>query len=172
MGLWALLLIRCSTITLLSDVGHITHTCTQQHSPSSVSPSIHHAPPSSGSSYLLCIVVAGFSANGPTLHCLYRRCCFLRKRVGCLGLTLRQTGALIPLLGYEGSSGGPTTSRLDQPHKQERRHPLTLNLKGMSLWVLLLIRCSAFSLLSDVGHITHTCTQQHTLVHGTPYSYI
>jgi len=30
MGLWVLLLIRCSTFTFLSDVGHITHTCTQQ----------------------------------------------------------------------------------------------------------------------------------------------
>ncbi|RHN51286.1 putative F-box domain-containing protein [Medicago truncatula] len=27
----------------------------------------------------------------------------------------------------------------------------------MSLWVLLFIRCSTFTILSDVGHITHTC---------------
>ncbi|AES74586.1 hypothetical protein MTR_6g008670 [Medicago truncatula] len=32
MGLWVLLLIRCSTFTLLTDVGHITHTCAQQQS--------------------------------------------------------------------------------------------------------------------------------------------
>jgi len=30
MSLWALLLIRRSTFTFLSDVGHITHTCAQQ----------------------------------------------------------------------------------------------------------------------------------------------
>jgi len=30
MGLWVLLVIRCSTFTFLSDVGHITHTSTQQ----------------------------------------------------------------------------------------------------------------------------------------------
>ena len=78
MGLWVLLLIRCSTFTFLFDVGHITHSFTQL-SPSSVSPSIHHAPPSSGSSYLFvspllvspqtdrdaCIVVAAFCANRP-----------------------------------------------------------------------------------------------------------
>jgi len=69
--------------------------------------------------------------------------------------------ALIPLLGHWGKPGGPPTSRLEQPHKQERRHTLTQNLKPMGLWVLLLIRCSTFTLLSDVGHITHTCTQQH-----------
>jgi len=45
-------------------------------------------------------------------------------------------------------------------HKQEGRHTLTQNLKAMGLWVLLIIRCSTFTVLSDVGHITHTCTQQ------------
>jgi len=53
MGLWVLLLIRCSTFTLLSDVGHITHTCTQQHSPLSVSPSLYRAPPRAEAFYLL-----------------------------------------------------------------------------------------------------------------------
>jgi len=62
MSLWVFLLIRCSTFTLLSDVGHISHTCTQQHSPSSVSPSIHHAP-FKGKLLLACIAVAGFSAT-------------------------------------------------------------------------------------------------------------
>jgi len=52
MGLWVLILIWCSTITLLSDVGRITHTCTQQHFPSSVSPSIHHATPQVEAFYL------------------------------------------------------------------------------------------------------------------------
>jgi hypothetical protein len=149
MDLWVLLLIRCSTFTLLSDVGHITHTCTQQHSPSSVSPSIHHARVSSfmhKEPLAACTVVAAFCAT-----------------TGCLGCTLCRTGALIPLLGHWGSSGGPSTSRLGQPHKQERHHTLTQNLKVMGLWVLVLIRCSTFTLLSNVGHITHTCTQQHYL---------
>ena len=65
MSLWILLLIRCSTFTLLFDVRHITHTCTQ-HSPSSVSPSIHHAPP-----------------QAEALTCLYRRCWFLRNGPTC-----------------------------------------------------------------------------------------
>jgi len=87
MGLWVLLLIRCSAFTFLSDVGHITHTCTQ-HSPSSVSPSIHHAPPQAEA--LTCLYRrCWFLHNRPTL---YRRCCFLRKRTGCLGRTLRRTG--------------------------------------------------------------------------------
>jgi len=30
MGLWVILLMKCSTFTFLSDVGHITHTCTHQ----------------------------------------------------------------------------------------------------------------------------------------------
>jgi len=90
MGLWVLLFIRCSTFTLLSDVRHITHTCTQQHSPSSVSPFIQHAPPSSGSFYLL---VSSLLVSPQTdRHYLYRRCCFLRKRTGCLDRTLRRTG--------------------------------------------------------------------------------
>jgi len=63
------------------------------------------------------------------------------------------------LLGHWGELGRPFTSRLEQPHKQERHHTLTQNLKAMSLWVLLLITCLTFTLLSDVGHITHTCTQ-------------
>ena len=56
----------------------------------------------------------------------------------------------------------PPTSRLEQPHKRERRHTFTQNLKAMSLWVILVIRCSTFTFLSDVRHITHTCTQQHS----------
>jgi len=62
-------------------------------------------------------------------------------------------------VGSLGELGGPSTLRLEQPHKQERHHTLTQNLKTMSLWVLLLIRCSTFTFLSDVGHIIYTCTQ-------------
>ena len=90
MGLWVLLLIRRSTFTFLSDVGHITHTCTQ-HSTSSVSSSIH-----------LFIMLP---LQGEVLTCLYRRCWILRIRTGCLDRTLRRTGAMIPLLGHEGSLG-------------------------------------------------------------------
>jgi len=99
MGLWVLLLIKCSTFTLLPDVGHITHTCTQQHSLSSVSPSIHHALLSSGSSYFACIVVAGFSANGPTLLVPLL---LLPAQTAKLPLSHR---ALMPLLEHEGSKG-------------------------------------------------------------------
>ncbi|AES98185.1 transmembrane protein, putative [Medicago truncatula] len=53
--------------------------------------------------------------------------------------------------------GGPSTSRIEQPHKQERHHTFTKNLKAIGLWVLLLIRCLTFTILSNVGHITHTC---------------
>ena len=109
---------------------------------------------------LACIAVASFSANGPTL---YRRCCFLRKRTGCLSRTRRRTGLWYHCWVTGGKSGGRPTSSLEQPHLQERRRTLTQNLKAMGLWVILLIRCSTFTLLSDVGHITHTCTQQHNI---------
>jgi len=56
---------------------------------------------------------------------------------------------------------GPPTSWPEQPHKCERCQTLTQNLKAMSLWVLSLIKCLTSTLLSDVGHITHTCTQQY-----------
>ena len=108
MGLWVLLLIRRSTFTILSDVGHITHTC-MQHSPSSESITLSCSP-FKRKLLLARIAVAGFSANGPTR--LYRHCCFLRKRTDCLGRTLRQTGALIPLLGHEGSLGSVHIDRL------------------------------------------------------------
>jgi len=67
------------------------------------------------------------------------------------------------IVGSRGEPGGPPTSRPEQPHKQKRHHTLTQNLKAMCVWVLLLIRCSAFTFLSDVGHITHTCTQHSPL---------
>ena len=108
MGLWVLLLIRCSTFTLLSDVGHITHTCTQQHSPSSVSPSIHHATPQAKA---LTLHVSLLLVSPQTdWDCLYRRCCFLRKRTGCLSRTLCQTGLWYHCWDTEGSSG-------DHPHR-------------------------------------------------------
>jgi len=80
--------------------------------------------------------------------------CFLRKRTGCLGRTLRRTGLWYHWLGHWGKPEGPSTSRLEQPHKQERHHTLIQNLKAMSLWVLLLIRCSTSTLLSNVRYIT------------------
>jgi len=69
---------------------------------------------------------------------------------------------LVVNVGSLGKPGEPSTSRREQPHKQERHHTLTQNLKAMGLWVLLLIRCSTFTLLTDVRHITHTCIQQHS----------
>ncbi|KEH37390.1 transmembrane protein, putative [Medicago truncatula] len=51
---------------------------------------------------------------------------------------------------FTGGARGSSTSRLEQPHKQERHHTLTQNLKTMGLWVLLLITCSTFTLLSVV----------------------
>jgi len=52
-------------------------------------------------------------------------------------------GACMPLLGHEGSQGDHAT----------------LFPKTLRQWVLQLIRCSTFTFLFDVGHITHTCTQ-------------
>ena len=144
MGLWVY---ETSTSTFLSDVGHITHTCTQ-HSPSSVSPSIHHAPPFKGKLLLACIVVADFSATDrlPRSYPSSNR-------------------SYDTIVGSWGEPGGQSTSRLEQPHKWERHHTLTQNLKVMSLWVFLLIMCSTFIFLSDVGHITHTCTQENEQSH-------
>ena len=138
------------TFIFLSDVGHITHSCTKHpphpHPPTNVSPSIQFVVPSSSeSSYLL---VSSLLLSP--------------QRIGCLGHTLRWTRALIPLLGHWGEPRGPPTSSPKQLHKWERRHTLTQNFKTMGLWVLFLIRCSTFTFLSDVGHITHTCT------HNTP----
>ena len=125
-SLWILLLIRCSTVIFLtsfkknktfiflSDVGHITHTCTQ-HSPSSVNPFIHHASPEGESSYLL---VSSLLISP--------------QRTGCLGRTLRRTGAMIPLLGHEGSQG-------DSPHRDLNNHTsekdTTLLPKTLRSWV-------------------------------------
>ncbi|AES67213.1 hypothetical protein MTR_2g088110 [Medicago truncatula] len=115
MGLWVLLLIRCSTFTILSDVGHITHTCK------------------------------------PTLPL---KCESIDRRPQSHPSSNRGSDTTV---GSQGELGGPSTSRLEQPYKQERHHTLTQNLKAMSLWVPLLIRCSTFTILFDVGHITHTC---------------
>jgi len=117
-----------------------------------------HSYPSSGSSYLLCIAVAGFSANGPTLLVPPLLLSAQTHRLPQSHPSSNQ--ALIPLLGqWRELWGTSSTSRLEQPHKQERHHTLTQNLKVVGLWVLLLIICSTFTVLSDVGHITHTCTQ-------------
>jgi len=106
------------------------------------------------------------------LLALYRRCWVLRKRTdtACTDVAAfcanGSAASVVPFVEpglwyHYWVTGGPSTSRLEQPYKQERRHTLTQNLKATGLWVLLLIRCSTFTLLSDLGHITHTCTQQH-----------
>jgi len=102
MGLWVLLLIRCSTFAFLSDVGHITHTCTQ-HSPSSVSPSIHYAPP-----------------QAEALTCLYQHAC-TAVAAFCATDRLPQSYPLSnrgsdTIVGSWEEPGGPSTSRLEQPH--------------------------------------------------------
>jgi len=61
-------------------------------------------------------------------------------------------------VGSRGELGGPSTSRLEQSHKNERRHTLTQNLMTIGLWVLSLIRCSTFTFLSDVEHNSHLHT--------------
>jgi len=110
-----------------------------------------------GSSYLLvssllvspqtdrhvCTVVAAFCANG----------------LAASVVLFVEPGIWYHCWVTEGARGS-STSRLEQPHKQERHHTLIQNLKGMGLWVLLFIRCLTFTFLSDVGHITHTYTQQ------------
>ncbi|KEH15609.1 hypothetical protein MTR_0734s0020 [Medicago truncatula] len=157
MGLWVLLLIRCSTFTILSDVRHITHTCTQQHSPSSVSPSIHLAPPQAEA---LTLHVSPLLVSLQTdRHCLHRRCCFLRKRTDCLDHTLRRTGS-DTTIGSLRELWGPPHRGLNNPTSKRDTTLLPKNFKTICLWALLLIRCSTFTILSDVGHITHTCTQQ------------
>ena len=95
---------------------------------------------------------------------LYRRCCFLRKRTGCLGRTLRRTGLWYHRWVIEGRFGGTVHIEARTATQARENHTLTQNLKVMDLWVLLLIRCSTFILLSDVRHITHSCTQQQTLL--------
>jgi len=131
MSLWVLSIIRCSIFTLLSDVGHITHTCTQQHSHSSVSPSIQHAIPSSGNSYFACIVVA---TQGAT-WCLYRCCCFLRNYLAASVVPFVEPGLWCHCWVIRGARW-QSTSRLEQPHKQDRRHTLTQNLRQLETLTL------------------------------------
>jgi len=92
---------------------------------------------------LLCTTIAAFCANGPA--------------ASVVPFVERGSDTTV---GSLGGAWGTSTSRLEQPHKQERRHTLTQNLKALGLWILLLIRCSTLTLLSDVGHKPHTCTQQ------------
>jgi len=145
-------------------VGHITHTYTQQHSPSSVSPSILHAPLKL-KLLLACIVVTGFSATDR--HCI-AIAAFCANGSAASVVPFIEGGSDTTVGSWE-KIWGATHIEARQLHKQERRHTLTQNLKAMSLWVLLLIRCSTFPLLSDVRHITHTCTQQQR---WAPYNYI
>jgi len=150
--------------------------------PSNVSPSIHHAPPSSGSSYLLVSLLLVSPQRTDTAPPLLVSPNGLVASVVPFVKPGSDTDTAPPLLvspngpaasvvpfvepgsdttvGSWGELGGASTSRLEQPHKQERRHALTQNFNAIGLWVILLIRCSTFTFLSDVGHITHTCTQQ------------
>jgi len=64
-------------------------------------------------------------------------------------------------VGSLGELGG--TAHIEARTTVQARENITLlsqNFKAMGLWVLLLIRFSTFTLLSDVRHITHTCTQK------------
>jgi len=128
MSLWVLLLIRYSTFTLLSDVRHITHTCTQQHSPSSVIPSLYRAPPRAEAFYLL---VLPLLHKEPLAACtVVVASCAADRRPRSHPSSNRGSDTTV---GSLGELEGPSTSRLEQPHKQERHHTLTQNLKTMSL---------------------------------------
>ncbi|KEH36762.1 hypothetical protein MTR_2g022150 [Medicago truncatula] len=112
--LWVLLLIRCSTFTFLSDVGHITHTCTPT-LPLKCESIYSSCPPSSGSSLLACIVVVGFSVNRPDTACTV-------VAAFCATDRLPQSYPSSNLgfdtsVGSRGEIRGPFTSRLEQPHK-------------------------------------------------------
>jgi len=63
------------------------------------------------------------------------------------------------MLGHKGSPGDHPI-QLEQAHKWERHHTFIQNLNAMSLYVILLIKCSTSIFLSDVRHITQTCTHQ------------
>jgi len=59
------------------------------------------------------------------------------------------------------SEGQPTyTYKIEQPHHWEKHHTVILNIKTTNLWILLHIKCSTSNFLSNIGHISHTCTQQ------------
>jgi len=109
---WVLLLIRCSTFTLLSDVGNITHTCTQ-HFPSSVSLSIHHAP-------------------AEALTCMYRRCCFMRNGSTSSVVPFVEGGLWYHCWVTEESSGGPPTGMLSFFFKNKK---LGIRFKNRLIWV-------------------------------------
>jgi len=73
-----------------------------------------------------------------------------------LVLTFRETGDCDHGVGSLGELGGAS---ILNNHTSKR--DTTLLPKTLRQWILILIMCSTFTLLSDVGHITHTCTQQH-----------
>jgi hypothetical protein len=50
-----------------------------------------------------------------------------------------------------------THIRQEQPHKRERHHTFSNNLKIIGLWVISLIKCSTSIILIEVGFLTHTC---------------
>jgi len=106
---------------------------------------------------LSCIVVAGFSANGPTLPV---PSLLLSAQTDWLPRSYPSSnrGSDTTVGSWE-DLRGLSTSRLEQPHKQERCHTLTQNLKAMGLWVLLLIRCSTFTFSIWCGtHNSHLHT--------------
>jgi len=102
-GLWILSLIKCSTSNnlsnFLSNVGHITHTCTQQSPPQVwVHQFIVLIPQAEAlsSAYTYTCTAVDAKQNPPLKHYLSRR--LSTQRVGRI---LRQTSILIPLLGHE-----------------------------------------------------------------------
>jgi len=156
MSLWVLSLIKCSTSTFLSDVGHITHTCTQQSHPQvwvhqfiMLTPQAELFHPHT---LILVLLLSPPTTEPAAWTPLVRRTFDTRSRSNPSSNHGSDT-----TVGSRGEPGGPPTSR--QPYKWERHHTLTQNLKAMSLWVLSLIKCSTSTFLSDVGHITNTCTQ-------------
>jgi len=166
MSLWVILLIRCLTFTFLSDVGHITHTCTQ-HSPSSVSPSNkQHSPQVWVHQFIM------LPLQVEALTCLYRRCWFLRKQTDTACTAVAVFCAMDRLSrSYPSSNRSsdtivvsweerwrPPTSRLGQPHKRDWHHTLTQNLKAMCLWVILIIRDSTFTFIRCKTYNSHLHT--------------
>jgi len=122
-----------------------------------VSSSLFIVPPQSGSFLLVCIAVA---AQEPLAACtVVAPSCATDRRPRLHPSSNRGSDTTVRILR---GARGTIHIEARTPHKQERHHTLTQNLKAMGLWVLLLIRCSTFTLLSYVGHITHTCTQQHS----------
>jgi len=153
MCLWVLLLIRCSAFTFLSNVGHITHTCTQ-HSPLSVSPSNSSSSPFKRKLLLACIAVVGFSATNR--HCtVVATFCANGLVASVVPFVERSSDTTV------GSRGEPGDRPHRGPNNRTSKRDTTLLPKTLRQWVYgpLTYKVFSFTFLSDVGHITHTCTQ-------------